>query len=195
MRRGSPGVSLIELLGVICIILVLATFAVPAYASFSDQARQAKSLREIQLVEGALEQYKAERGHYPDRLEKLVTHGYLKRSMTFRSPWWSSSNRVHFFYTVNRRGEDIATAYALGDPGRSARCGSPDSIPTTPHPRLDQGATGPVPCGRYPHEPAWVFAGPEKENPTLDLYADGHKLDPPLVTTLAGFCCNLVTEE
>lgn len=191
--------------------MLLTAFAVPAYANITDQARQAKSKHELEVIQGALEQYKAERGHYPDRLDKLVEFGYVKRSTTFRSPWWSGSNRVHYFYAVNRRGEDIATAYALGDPGDVARCNSPEKTPTDPHPEFFKGIAGPVPCGRYPHEHAWVFN--DSWNPTLDLCVPSSSmpnepkrepcsrngwvmLKPGEMATLAGFCCEeFITEQ
>lgn len=214
VRRGSPGFTLVELLGVLCVILVLTTFAVPVYANITDEARRAKSRRELQVIAGALEQYKAERGHYPDKLQRLVEYGYLKRSTTFRSPWWSVTNRVYYFYAVNMRGDgrDYATAYALGEPGARAKCGLSEHPGTSPHPVLHQGANDPVPCGRNPGDPAWVFG--DADQPTLDLCvrAGGGtpgatpqpcptggpgwvKLLPESVTTLANFCCDFVTEE
>lgn len=211
--RGKPGFSLVELLAVLSIILLLATFAVPVYANVTDRARQAKSKRDLEVIQDALEHYKAERGHYPDRLKRLVDLGYLKQSTTFRSPWWSDSNRVHYFYAVNRRGEDIATTYALGDPGDGARCNSPEKIPTSPHPELYKGSTGPIPCGRYSNEPAWVFN--DSSDPTLDLCVPASqgpgtlggaqrqpcrqtgwvRLEPGEMGSLAGFCCDDLIKE
>lgn len=198
--RGSPGFSLVELLGVLCIILILTTFAVPVYANVTDQARQAKSKRELEVIQGALEQYKAERGHYPDRLGLLVKEGYLKRGTEFRSPWWSLLNPVYYFYAANGR-DDSATAYALGDPGPGARCKKKD-IDGSTHPVLKEGATGPIPCGRNPTgekpEPGWIFGLPTPQYPpTLDLLDSDGKLYPAgLIRTLAGFCCEgLITEQ
>jgi type II secretory pathway pseudopilin PulG len=187
----------VELLGVICIILVLTTFAVPVYANIVDQARQAKSKSELKLIQDALEQYKAQSGHYPDRLDRLVEMGYLKQGMEFRSPWWSPRNQIRYFYAVNGR-NDSATAYALADPGPGSRCGNAKETKTSPHPKLKAGTTGPIPCGRYPHESAWVFGVPDTPefDPTLDLYnSTGQLLPSDAVKTLAGFCCSLITEQ
>jgi prepilin-type N-terminal cleavage/methylation domain-containing protein len=214
VRRGDPGFTLVELLAVLSIILFLSAIGMPVYAKLADEARRAKSKKELKVIEGALEQYKAERGHYPDRLNRLVEYGYLKRSVTFRSPWWSSTNKVYYFYAANLRGDgrDYATAYALGEPGARAKCGLPDRPGTSPHPILHQGEDDPTPCGRHPDDAAWVFG--DSDQPTIRLCVrvnsnvpgateepckngdrEWVKLLPASVETLAGFCCpELITE-
>ncbi|HLO02738.1 MAG TPA: hypothetical protein VK191_06500 [Symbiobacteriaceae bacterium] len=185
-----------ELLGVLCIILLLTTFAVPVYANVTDQARQAKSKRALEVIQDALEGYKAKNGHYPDRLGLLITDGHLKQSADFHSPWSSSIKEVYYFYAANGR-DDSATAYALGDPGRETRCKKTD-WKGPKHAALREGSNGHIPCGRYPTEPGWIFNVPDTEQygSTLDLLdPDGVLYPPGVIKTLVGFCCDDLIKE
>lgn len=121
--RSQAGFTLIELLGVAVIIIILSVLALPLYAEVTDRVRTSRSSGELREIEGALERYKADTGHYPNRLELLITNGYLKGPHHFRSPWYSTENPAFYYYAVNSQAEGTAQEYKLGDPGPGANCG------------------------------------------------------------------------
>ncbi len=63
MKRN--GVTLIELVAVVVIIVVLASIAVPAYLKAMDRAKKARLAADFQTVAISLEEFKADWGHYP----------------------------------------------------------------------------------------------------------------------------------
>lgn len=139
----EEGLTLIELLAVAVILVVLALLALPVYAGVMDKAREGKQAGELRVIEDALEQYYAERGHYPSRLGLLVERGFLKPT-AFTAPSASDSNVVYYYYAVNRLdGDDVASRFWLGDPGGEANCSS-------------KGTRSPR-CGNDPNKDAhWV---------------------------------------
>lgn len=139
--KDEAGFTLIELLAVAVILIILSLMALPVYAEVTDKGRAAKSAEELRIIEQALEQHKADTGHYPNRLDKLVQAGYLKPNFDFKSPWYSNGNQIYYFYAVDRTGNDAATRYIVGDYGLHGDCG--------------QSAAG-FPCGKA-DTTAWVI--------------------------------------
>ena len=74
-RRGF---TLIELLVVMAIIAVLLTIALPRYFHSTDKAREAVLKQDLAQMRIAVDQYHADLGKYPDRLEELVDKKYLR---------------------------------------------------------------------------------------------------------------------
>lgn len=71
--------TLIELLVVMAVIALLLTIALPRYMHSTDRAKEAVLKENLVQMRQAIDQYYADRGRYPDRLEDLVEHKYLRR--------------------------------------------------------------------------------------------------------------------
>jgi general secretion pathway protein G len=78
MRRTESGFTLLELMIVISIIGILATFAVPSYQQSVLKAREAVLQQDLATIRDVLDQYRADRGKYPPSLKEIVTAGYLR---------------------------------------------------------------------------------------------------------------------
>jgi general secretion pathway protein G len=75
---GEGGFTLIELMTVIAIMGVLVAIALPNYKASILQSKEAVLKEDITRLRSLLDQYQADRGHYPESLEKLVEDGYLR---------------------------------------------------------------------------------------------------------------------
>ena len=79
LSRGMRiGFTLIELLVVMAIIALLLTIALPRYWHSTDRAKEAVLKEDLAQIRIAIDQYHADRGKYPDRLEDLVERKYLR---------------------------------------------------------------------------------------------------------------------
>ncbi|HLN61911.1 MAG TPA: type II secretion system protein [Symbiobacteriaceae bacterium] len=110
--RAQSGLTLIELLAVVVILVILSLMAVPLIGEVTDRARTARSQEDLRLISDMLEAYKAERGHYPERLADLVDKGYLKPGK-LESAWSSDDSVIHYDYFTDSRND----RYAIVDPG------------------------------------------------------------------------------
>lgn len=70
--------TLIELLVVMAVIALLLTIAVPRYWHSADKAKEAVLRQDLAQMRTAIDQFHADRGRYPDRLEDLVERKYLR---------------------------------------------------------------------------------------------------------------------
>ena len=77
-RYLSRGFTLIELIVVMAIIALLLTIAVPRYWHSTDKAKEAVLKQDLAQMRVAIDQYHADRGKYPDRLDDLVERKYLR---------------------------------------------------------------------------------------------------------------------
>lgn len=77
MRRS--GFTLIELIVVLAIVALLASIVAPRYLNALDNGREAALRASLNAMRDAIDKYTADNGHYPDSLDDLVGHGYLKR--------------------------------------------------------------------------------------------------------------------
>jgi general secretion pathway protein G len=75
-RRG--GFTLIELIVVLTIIGTLLAIAVPRYFKSLEKARETMLRQDLSVMRDALDKYDADKGHYPDTLEMLVTDKYIR---------------------------------------------------------------------------------------------------------------------
>ena len=70
-KNNLSGFSLLELLVVLAIIGIILSFVVPNVINRPDEARKAKLLNDIQVIEAALGLYKLDNGSYPSEKESL----------------------------------------------------------------------------------------------------------------------------
>lgn len=77
MKRPH-GFTLIELLVVMSIVTLLLTLALPRYFNRLEQSEETALRHDLSVMREALDQFHADRGVYPDRLQDLVTARYLK---------------------------------------------------------------------------------------------------------------------
>ena len=84
-HRVSSGFTLIEMLGVVAIIGVLAAIVLVSLQNARMNARDAQRLKDMDTVQGALEVYFRDQGSYPatsnngawNALNVLVSNGYI----------------------------------------------------------------------------------------------------------------------
>jgi general secretion pathway protein G len=79
MRKKEPGFTFIELMIVVAIIGILATLALPTYRYAHIRAKEAVLKEDLFNLRSLLDQYYADKGHYPLALEDLMTEGYLRK--------------------------------------------------------------------------------------------------------------------
>jgi general secretion pathway protein G len=75
----AAGWTLIELLVVVSMIFILATMGLAQYRTSVIHAREATLSEDLFRMRDAIEQYYADKGHYPAALDALVTDGYLRK--------------------------------------------------------------------------------------------------------------------
>ena len=75
---AKTGFTLIELIVVMAIVALLASIAAPRYFRSLERARENTLATSLKVMRGALDQYAADKGRYPDRLDDLVEARYLR---------------------------------------------------------------------------------------------------------------------
>jgi general secretion pathway protein G len=75
-RRGF---TLIELLVVMAIIGILASIGIPMLLQTPIKAKEAALRENLFTFRSCLDQYKADKGHYPESLEVLVQDKYIRK--------------------------------------------------------------------------------------------------------------------
>ena len=84
-KKASQACTLIEIMVVLIIIAIMASFIVPSVINRPDEARLTKVKNDIMALEGALDLYKLDNGRYPSNSEGLKIlinekeNTYLKR--------------------------------------------------------------------------------------------------------------------
>jgi len=77
--REASGFTLIELITVISLLAILAAVALPGFRSTVLLAREAVLKEDLFQFRDLIDQYHADKGHYPETLEALLEDGYLRK--------------------------------------------------------------------------------------------------------------------
>ncbi len=80
-RQGSlhrAGFTLIELLIVMAIIALLLTIALPRYFGSLEKSKEVALKENLQVLRTGLDKYYADKGHYPETLDDLVSQKYFR---------------------------------------------------------------------------------------------------------------------
>ncbi len=107
--RRNKGFTVIELMVVMTIILLLASVAVKINKKAIIKAKEAVLKENLFQMRQAIEQYYADKGHYPDSLETLVDDGYLREIP--KDPFTKSSDTWEVEY---ENPEDVGEDYEPG---------------------------------------------------------------------------------
>ena len=79
VKRGRHGFTLVELIIVIALIGILATLVIPNLRQTPLRAKEAVLKTDLHTFRDVIDQFFADRGHYPEDLEDLVRKGYLRK--------------------------------------------------------------------------------------------------------------------
>ena len=77
-KQAHAGFSLIELLVVMAIIGILVTAALPQLWDATLRAEESVLRRDLFVMRDAIDQYFADRGEYPQRLDDLAASAYVR---------------------------------------------------------------------------------------------------------------------
>ncbi|MGH9355507.1 MAG: type II secretion system protein, partial [Terriglobia bacterium] len=77
-RRSGLGFTLIEMMVVMTIILILASFAVPTYTTAIKRAKEAVLRDDLYTMRNLIDEYTADKQQPPSSLQDLVDDGYLR---------------------------------------------------------------------------------------------------------------------
>lgn len=75
VRRGF---TLIELLVVMAIVALLLTIALPRYFGSLNKSKDVALQENLQVLRVTLDKFYADKGRYPETLDELVEHKYLR---------------------------------------------------------------------------------------------------------------------
>ena len=126
--RDEKGFTFLELMVVVVILGILATYVAPRFMGRTDDAKAVKAKVDIASIETSLKLYRLDNGHYPTTeqglmalIEKPSTEpipsnwsekGYLEKKKVPRDPWKRDflylSPGVHDEYDIISHGADGA---------------------------------------------------------------------------------------
>ena len=76
--KRQPGFTLVELLVVMAIGATLLSLVTPRFIGSVDRAREATLRVDLRTMRDAIDKFYSDRGRYPEALDDLVTHRYLR---------------------------------------------------------------------------------------------------------------------
>ena len=79
MRGEEAGFTLVELMVVVTIAAILVTLAQPSFQRSIVRAREAALKQSLYTVRDVIDQFRADRGEYPQTLAELTEADYLRR--------------------------------------------------------------------------------------------------------------------
>jgi general secretion pathway protein G len=79
LPKIAKGFTLIELIVVLAIIALLVAIVAPRYYRTVDNAREASLKTSLNIMRDAIDKFTADKGRYPDSLDELLQHGYLRQ--------------------------------------------------------------------------------------------------------------------
>src|SRR5713226_5128194 len=92
--RAQAGFTLIEVLIVVTLIVVLAGIGLATYTTSITRSKEAVLHEDLFRMRDAIDQYYADKGHYPADLPSLVSDGYMrsvpKDPLTNSSDTWQT---------------------------------------------------------------------------------------------------------
>jgi len=92
-RNRSRGFTLIELMIVISVMLILISFAIPAYNQSVLRARESVLRQNLFTLRSLISQYTLDKQKAPQSLDDLVQAGYMKQipvdPMTAKNDTWT----------------------------------------------------------------------------------------------------------
>ena len=91
--QASGGFTLIEVLIVVSLIVVLAGIGLATYSMSIRRSKESVLLEDLDKMRRALDQYSADKGHYPSDLSELVADGYIRQVP--KDPLTDSSDTWH----------------------------------------------------------------------------------------------------
>lgn len=119
-NKSQNGFTLIEIMVVLIIIAIMASFVVPSVINRPDQARLTKVKNDILTIESAIDLYKLDNGDYPSNdegLEKLIEDKenlYLKRLPLdpWNNPYQYANPGANLVFDIFTLGSDNKTGGA-----------------------------------------------------------------------------------
>lgn len=78
MGRSNNGFTMIELMVALTIIALLLTLVAPRYLNQEAKARDTALHYNLQMLRKTIDDFKADKGRYPESLQALVENGYLR---------------------------------------------------------------------------------------------------------------------
>src|SRR4030095_5840950 len=116
-NSNESGFTLVELIIVIAIIGILAAIAIPSFKPAPDKAREAVLKTDLHTMREALDQYFADKAHYPDSLDTLVQEGYLRKVPVDPFTLSSSTWRLIYADEGGTQGDLLPEEQAAAAPG------------------------------------------------------------------------------